>query len=264
MTRFIKKTPGLILMAIGLSQSAFAQEILIDAACENATVNGIEGYVDVSEDGTLAIWNNATDDFLAVVDPAKHPPCQQWAGNQSQSTPQPTTTQTTPPTTTGGGAGAATNLTAAQITEIVNAHNTVRQRDGVTPNLRWAEDLAAFAQEWANTTRTKPCNLDHRPNKTVGENLYWASPTTWSDGTTEAQTITPTQVVNSWASEKQYYDYDSNTCNAPPGESCGHYTQIVWRNTTEVGCGMAICPDKGQAWVCNYRPGGNVSNQKPY
>ncbi len=70
--------------------------------------------------------------------------------------------------------------------------------------------------------------------------------------------------VDSWASEVPWYDYASNSCNAPAGKSCGHYTQVVWAKSTEVGCGVAICDDKGQVWVCNYKPAGNYSGQKPY
>lgn len=66
------------------------------------------------------------------------------------------------------------------------------------------------------------------------------------------------------ASEVQWYDYASNSCNAPAGKSCGHYTQVVWAKSTEVGCGVAICDGKGQIWVCNYKPAGNFSGQKPY
>jgi pathogenesis-related protein 1 len=39
---------------------------------------------------------------------------------------------------------------------------------------------------------------------------------------------------------------------------------VVWKNTTEVGCAMAVCPDFIQVWVCSYNPPGNVSGQKPF
>jgi len=50
------------------------------------------------------------------------------------------------------------------------------------------------------------------------------------------------------------------------GATCGHYTQVVWRATQQVGCALGRCP--GLAYpntiVCDYGPGGNVNNQKPY
>jgi pathogenesis-related protein 1 len=39
---------------------------------------------------------------------------------------------------------------------------------------------------------------------------------------------------------------------------CGHYTQMVWPSTEDLGCGMSVCPTLGQVWVCHYRPTGNV------
>ncbi|KAK4849585.1 hypothetical protein QYF36_026341 [Acer negundo] len=43
-----------------------------------------------------------------------------------------------------------------------------------------------------------------------------------------------TQAVQMWVNEKSDYDYNSNTC--APGKVCGHYTQVVWRNSVRIGC----------------------------
>lgn len=60
-------------------------------------------------------------------------------------------------------------------------------------------------------------------------------------------------------------DYDSNTCS--PGtcscisfqcNACGHYTQVVWRDSERLGCGVGDCTGGGEIWVCNYDPPGNV------
>jgi hypothetical protein len=48
---------------------------------------------------------------------------------------------------------------------------------------------------------------------------------------------------------------------------CGHYTQVVWRNTERVGCGYSTCQAQGfnfEVWVCNYDPPGNFIGQAPY
>ena len=95
-----------------------------------------------------------------------------------------------------------------------------------------------------------------------GENLYWASARRWSDGTVEVQQVSPEKVVLSWASEKKNYSLTSNSCQN--GKICGHYTQIVWKQSKIVGCGRAFCEDKSQVWVCNYHPPGNVVGQSPY
>lgn len=46
----------------------------------------------------------------------------------------------------------------------------------------------------------------------------------------------PTKAVDDWDSEKQYYDYSTNSC--ADGQMCGHYTQNVWAGSTTVGCGV--------------------------
>lgn len=156
---------------------------------------------------------------------------------------------------------AAGGIDPAQINELISTHNKVRRTVGVNEDLRWAEDLAAHAQEWASI-RSAGCDLEHRQNSTLGENLFWASPVTSSTGTKAKQEVTATEVVESWAAEQSDYHYESNRCNE--GKMCGHYTQIVWQGTREVGCGMHICPDRGQVWVCNYRPAGNYTGMRPY
>jgi hypothetical protein len=57
------------------------------------------------------------------------------------------------------------------------------------------------------------------------------------------------------------YDYKSNTCHQ--GGPCGHYTQVVWSGTRELGCGVARSPSR-EIWVCNYNPPGNYIGQRPY
>ena len=150
---------------------------------------------------------------------------------------------------------------------IVASHNTWRQRLDL-PDLQWADDLARSSLEWSRHLAGTGCTMAHSSGNSVGENLFQAGPrvTTWSDGREEITTaaVTPEQVVGSWGEEMQWYDYENNACNAPPGEACGHYTQIVWASTKHVGCAMALCPDNAQIWTCQYRPAGNVTGQRPY
>ncbi|MDV3242266.1 CAP domain-containing protein [Methylocaldum sp. RMAD-M] len=162
------------------------------------------------------------------------------------------------------GAGLAAQPADAVAT--ITAHNQVRSADGVPP-LVWSDELATIATDYAATLEQQGCprELPHSPASDqgeLGENLYWAGPVMWSDGRTEPQQLTPAQVVNSWAAEKANYNYETNSC--APGRMCGHYTQLVWAATTEVGCGYAVCTNNAQVWVCNYRPAGNVTGQSPY
>jgi pathogenesis-related protein 1 len=67
-----------------------------------------------------------------------------------------------------------------------------------------------------------------------------------------------------WTAEQVHYHYATNTCDG--GATCGHYTQVVWRATQKLGCAIGSCP--GLAYpstiVCDYGPGGNINNEKPY
>lgn len=56
------------------------------------------------------------------------------------------------------------------------------------------------------------------------------------------------------AQEAQDYNYSR------PGfsEQTGHFTQLVWKDTTTVGCGRRLCGTRGWYLVCEYWPRGNV------
>lgn len=135
------------------------------------------------------------------------------------------------------------------VTQMLTAHNTWRKRYGVPP-LTWSPQLASYAQEWANKL-ARENRFSHRPNNRYGENLASAT----------GQQMSPDQVVNMWGNEVADYNYASNTCK--PGKMCGHYTQVVWKTTTQLGCGMARNGNR-EVWVCNYNPPGNYVGRKPY
>ena len=146
-----------------------------------------------------------------------------------------------------------------RLAEVLDTHNEVRSSalpapSPALPQLVWADDLAESAQAYAEL-----CNFAHDANLGfLGENLAVNAPAGFLDGR---------EVVLNWASEVSDYNYDANSCNGV----CGHYTQIVWRDTGEVGCGVATCngiqgftDGEGELWVCRYRGPGNFVGEKPY
>lgn len=130
--------------------------------------------------------------------------------------------------------------------DYVRAHNEARQAVGVGP-IQWDNRVAAFAQSYADRLRGN-CNLIHSGGA-YGENLAGSS-----------GDLSGIRAVNLWVNEKANYNYPSNTCNGV----CGHYTQVVWRNSVRLGCGKARCNNGGTIISCNYDPPGNYANQKPY
>lgn len=153
--------------------------------------------------------------------------------------------------------GRSDNGAAVNPAEILAAHNRWRAEVGV-PDIAYSDTLAVSAQAWADNLRdTHQCHLQHSTGN-YGENLFWAG--AWSNG--PMQDISSTRVVDSWSSEKSNYNYADNRC--AEGKVCGHYTQVVWKNTTSVGCAVAVCQDNSQVWACQYKPAGNYVGQKPY
>ncbi len=146
-------------------------------------------------------------------------------------------------------------LSSPQLTkeqqEILDAHNRWRAKVNVPP-LRWSQKLANYAQEWADNPEAQggPIELQHRSGGTsgAGENMAGGS--------------SVTEMVDRWGSEGENYDYATNSCR--PGKVCGHYTQVVWRNSTDLGCGVAPHKSYGKLLVCNYSPPGNYNGQRPY
>jgi pathogenesis-related protein 1 len=150
---------------------------------------------------------------------------------------------------------------------ITAAHNAVRKSvspGDPLPDLEWDEGLAAYAQDWADTIAAD-CDLRHSsvPGN-QGENISFFGP---------ADSSTAEQTVQGWAGEVDCYTYGTfggtDACDmactaAMNSNGCGHYTQIVWRDTTKVGCGVATSNScdgfisTADFWVCSYGPAGNL------
>ncbi|MDD5387351.1 MAG: CAP domain-containing protein [Sulfuricurvum sp.] len=156
----------------------------------------------------------------------------------------------------------AEKLTVQQQQQIVDVHNGYRKQVHVN-GLEWSDELSSVAQQWVLHLRNEnQCNIVHSHISGLGENLFWASAVYVSNGSTYPQSITPREVVDAWGSEKENYHHKDNSCD--DGKVCGHYTQLVWHNTTKVGCAMTVCSDQSQIWSCNYSPPGNFLGEKPY
>lgn len=146
--------------------------------------------------------------------------------------------------------------------ELLTAHNAWRKRVGA-PDLQWSEEAAEFAQFWADRLADNACkpehNMDLTRRKVFGENIY----NFWANRPYTGFRKDASHVVDSWGVEIKHYDDSANNCSAPPGETCGHYTQMVWARSQKVGCARAKC-DAGEVWVCEYFPRGNYAGVHPY
>lgn len=152
-----------------------------------------------------------------------------WAGEtQPQPQPQP--------------AGAKV---PAEMQGVFDSHNAMRARH-CAPPLAWSARLAAYAQDWANSLRDRGCKFEHSRGNKFGENL--------AGGTTGA--LDGSSVTAMWYDEVKLYDFKSGGFSM----ETGHFTQLVWRGTTALGCAKSTCNGM-DLWVCEYDPPGNVQTQ---
>jgi pathogenesis-related protein 1 len=131
------------------------------------------------------------------------------------------------------------------------------------PEVSWSSPAAKMAQAWADQLKAEGCQIRHNMaaarRETYGENIYRY----WRSQPYEGFRRDSKYVVNAWGEEKAYYDIATNSCQPPAGGMCGHYTQVVWAQSLQVGCGRAQCGDS-EVWVCDYYPRGNYIGLRPF
>ncbi|XP_055536908.1 Golgi-associated plant pathogenesis-related protein 1-like [Wyeomyia smithii] len=132
---------------------------------------------------------------------------------------------------------------------VLEAHNRLRARHSASP-LTLNASMSQYAQEWANNLASRN-TMQHRSNNRYGENLYA------SFGKAE---ITGEEAVQSWYDEIKYYRFGQSN----PGNfsQVGHFTQLVWKGSRQLGVGKARNGNNIYV-VCNYDPPGNYSGQYP-
>ncbi|AFZ26025.1 Cysteine-rich secretory protein family [Cylindrospermum stagnale PCC 7417] len=145
----------------------------------------------------------------------------------------------------------------------LSKHNGYRVTHS-SPNMTISDSVNNTAQAWAEYLATNAV-LQHSTasqRNNAGENLYVSYTTASSIA---ASTLADT-AVKKWYDEVSAYNY------ANPGFSSqtGHFTQVVWKSSTQLGCGAAqgtktINGTTYKAFyvVCQYAPAGNMQGQFP-
>ncbi len=163
---------------------------------------------------------------------------------------------------------------ADNIQALLDSHNNARHEVGINSDMQWSDTIAGDAQLYADEMASKGIwghdternQNDGYGHGNYGENLYAST----------ANNVTFAEASDSWIGEKAYYTYgkvgDANTCE--DGKMCGHYTQIIWKDTTHVGCAKSTYKVdvfingtnfKGASIVvCKYQIPGNWLGQTPY
>ncbi|RGP73352.1 hypothetical protein FLONG3_6388 [Fusarium longipes] len=123
---------------------------------------------------------------------------------------------------------------------VLNSTNFYREEHNATA-LKWNKTLEEFASDYLDDL--DDCKFEHSGGP-YGENLAIGYPNV-------------TASIEAWGDERDKYDFD----DAEFDEETGHFTQLVWKDTTTVGCGRKLCGEKGWYLVCEYWPRGNVEGQ---
>ena len=139
---------------------------------------------------------------------------------------------------------------------LLAAHNAERAALGIPP-LQWNDRLAADARGWADEL-ARSGKFEHSPDapgeEPQGENLWAGTPRAFS----------PEAMVRLWVSEKRDYRPGVFPYNSRSGdvENVGHYTQLIWRSSRQVGCASAVGV-REEFLVCRYSEAGNVYGERP-
>jgi hypothetical protein len=162
-------------------------------------------------------------------------------------------------------------LSAAVKQAFVDVHNSLRSKVALgqqsgqpgASNMEaviWNDDIAARVQAWLDSNPCSTVAHDYTAlgKEGYGENGYGGTGTAVTD---DASRIKLAQAAaNLWFSEVSAFTYPATSSG-----TTGHYTQVVWADSNEVGCGFSTCPSSGKVRVyCDYTNGGNYPGQAPY
>ena len=132
------------------------------------------------------------------------------------------------------------------VIEAIKRHNVLRACHNAEP-LMFNCEILKISQDYANKIPSGHSQTTFHGNW-MGENLYWS----WG------KTLTGNNPVDSWYNEISNYDFEEG--KSSNGEVTGHFTQVVWKSSRELGIGY-YCEGTSCCVVGNYYPGGNYNNR---
>ena len=130
------------------------------------------------------------------------------------------------------------------IKRTLEKHNELRKKHG-SNNLRISQELNQMAQEQANKlTEHKREFFNHLyKDEVLGENILIS----------DDLSIKPEKICEEWYNEGINYDYKLNKFQ----KGKGHFTQLIWKDSKEVGFGFNFTNNEFIA-VAYYYPSGNI------
>jgi uncharacterized protein YkwD len=154
-------------------------------------------------------------------------------------------------------------LTKQDIFLSLQVHNDARKEVGVT-ELSWSNSLAEDALLWAKNLALKD-DMYHSSNESrpgQGENLSYSYRS--SNGNPTFSETPGKEASTAWYNEIKDYTYAEIGSSKNANVVIGHYTQMIWNTTTEVGMARAVSTSGSVYVVARYSPQGNWIGRQPY
>ena len=126
----------------------------------------------------------------------------------------------------------------------IKKHNIYRACHNAQPLLPNCE-IMEISQKYAETMPSSHSGAEFHGDW-MGENLYWIT----------GKKPNGEDAVDAWYNEIVDYDFNSHTSK---GGKVGHFTQLIWKNSKEIGVGY-YCNNEKCCVSANYFPGGNYNN----
>ena len=142
--------------------------------------------------------------------------------------------------------------------DALKRHNYYRKYHQSVP-MELTQKLNDYAQQYAETLAEKD-EMQHS-TKEAREKIYgdWTGENLYYFWTSQIDlTITGAAAVDDWYDEIKDYDFQNG--KSKNGGVVGHFTQVLWKDSTQLGIGVAKSSKNSVYVVGNYHPGGNFNN----
>lgn len=223
------------------SSSASAASVALESSETStfiSTVEPLTSVVSVSSTETslseTSFYEPSSSEASSTVTVAPSLSASPTSASSSSSSSSPAASTTSVSSTTN-------DYSSSFDSDILAEHNNKRALHGV-PELSWDNTLAKYAQDYADAYSCPADGALKHSGGPYGENLA-------------AGYSSAAAVVDAWYNEIKNYDFSNPGFNS----NTGHFTQVVWKDTSKLGCGYKKCDTSfGYYVVCSYSSAGNV------